>query len=246
MSKSRRTRSNTINPKPKDLVITIAISEGRQYRVGDITFSGNKLYPADLLKRLVKQRKGTVFVPSKLDRDAEKLQDFYGRDGYLDTRVRLVRKPNIDTGNIDVEYNILESEKFNVESVHIEGNTKTKNTVILRELTLGPGDVFNAVSMKISKLRLDNTRFFEDVNATDEQTNLPGRRNLKIAVKEGAHGQSLLRRGLQFAGTRFGFRGVHPGEFRPFQPSFAFPGRRSEVPAPFVAWDAGERSGALV
>jgi outer membrane protein insertion porin family len=40
--------------------------------------------------------------------------------------------------------------------------------------------------MKISKLRLENTRFFEEpVNVTDE-TNIPGRRNLKVAVREGA------------------------------------------------------------
>ena len=45
----------------------------------------------------------------------------------------------------------------------VEGNTKTKSTVILRELVLGPGDVFDAVRMKISKLRLENTRFFDDV-----------------------------------------------------------------------------------
>ena len=75
---------------------------------------------------------------------------------------KLLRKPNVATGNIDIEYKIQESEKFNVESIVIEGNTKTKSTVILRELVLGPGDVFSTVLMKISQLRLDNTRFFEE------------------------------------------------------------------------------------
>jgi outer membrane protein insertion porin family len=75
--------------------------------------------------------------------------------------VRLLRKPNVATGNIDLEYEVTESEKFNVESIVIEGNTKTKSIVILRELVLGPGDVFDTVRMKISKLRLENTRFFE-------------------------------------------------------------------------------------
>jgi outer membrane protein insertion porin family len=89
-----------------------------------------------------------------------------------------MRKPNIATGNIDVEYDIRESEKFYVESVKIEGNTKTKSIVILRELTLGPGEVFDMVRMKISKLRLENTRFFEDVNMSR-----PSRRtSLRVAT----------------------------------------------------------------
>src|SRR6185369_5323683 len=99
---------------------------------------------------------------SKLDKDSERMEDFYGKDGYLDTRVRIQRKPNTETGNIDLEYVVNESERFNVESIIIEGNSKTKSTVILRELILGPGDVFSTVLMKLSKLKLENTRFFED------------------------------------------------------------------------------------
>jgi outer membrane protein insertion porin family len=81
-----------------------------------------------------------------------------------------------------------EGDRYNVESVVIEGNTKTKSTVILRELVLGPGDVFDTVRMKISKLRLENTRFFDDVNVTPQTTNIPGRKNLRVAVKEGRTG----------------------------------------------------------
>jgi outer membrane protein insertion porin family len=193
-------------PSPGKLVITIRVNEGRQYKVGDITFSGNKIHSSRLLGLVVRQRKGTVFIPSKLDKDVENLEDFYGRGGYLDTRVRLNRKPNLQTGNIDVEYAITESEKFQVESITIEGNTKSKSIVILRELVLGPGDIFDSVRMKISKVRLENTRFFEDVNVTPESTNIPGRRNLRVAVKEARTGNltfgagfSSLERAVIFA-----------------------------------------------
>ena len=193
-------------PSPSKLEITVQVEEGKQYRIGDVTFNNNKLYQTALLRLVVRQKSGMVFTPSKLDKDVEALEDFYGRDGYLDTQVRLVRKPNIATGNIDVEYDIRESEKFYVESVKIEGNTKTKSIVILRELTLGPGEVFDMVRMKISKLRLENTRFFEDVNVTPESSNIPARRNLKVAVKEGRTGNltfgagfSSLERAVIFA-----------------------------------------------
>jgi len=175
-------------PKPTRMAITIHIDEGRQYRIGDISITGCKLFTDTMLKLLLRQRNGMIFRPSKLDKDVETLEDFYGRAGYLDTQVHLVRKPNVTTGNIDIEYQVVESDKFFVESVKIEGNTKTKNIVIIRELVLSPGDVFDTVRMKASKLRLENTRFFDEVNLKDESTNIPGRRDLKVSVKEARTG----------------------------------------------------------
>ena len=183
-------------PEPDRLVVTINVTEGRQYKIGDITFVGNELHSAELLTLVLTQRKGMVFTPSKLDEDTQNLEKFYGRDGYLNARVRLIRKPNLSTGDIDIEYTLNESEQFSVESINIEGNTKTKSIVILREVVLGPGDIFNTTRMDISKNRLDNTRFFEDVNMTDETTNLPGRRNLKIAVREGRTGNLTFGAGF--------------------------------------------------
>ena len=185
-------------PSTSKLAITIRINEGRQYRIGNITFVGNKTLPEPLLRLMVRQQTGMIFRPSKLDKDVEALEDFHGRGGYLDTRVRLIRKPNMQTGNIDIEYNIEEGEKFLVESVKIEGNTQTKSIVILRELVLGPGDIFDKVRMKISKLRLENSRFFEEnsVNVTDESTNIPGRKNLKIKVQEGRTGNVTFGAGF--------------------------------------------------
>jgi len=183
-------------PSTGRLVITIRVNEGRQYHVGDVSFTGNKIHPSRLLGLVIRQRKGTLFVPSKLDKDVENLEDFYGRSGHLDTRVRLNRKPNLQTGNIDIEYAITESEKFQVETINIEGNSKTKSIVILRELVLGPGDVFDSVRMKISKIRLENTRFFEDVNVTPESTNIPGRRNLRVAVHEARTGNLTFGAGF--------------------------------------------------
>jgi outer membrane protein insertion porin family len=193
-------------PKPGRMVVTIHVDEGRQYRIGDITIIGSKLYSEDMLKLVLRQKSGMIFRPAKLDKDVGTIEDFYGRAGYLDTQVKLVRKPNVATGNIDIEYHIEESDKFYVESVKIEGNTKTKSLVVIRELVLSPGDVFDMVRMKASKMRLENTALFEDVNLTPESTNIPGRRNLKISFKEARTGNvsfgagySSLQRATFFA-----------------------------------------------
>ena len=229
-------------PTPEKLVLTVNVVEGRQYRIGDISFKGNKLFTSALLKRVARQKSGVIFIPSKLDKDVERLEDFYGKDGYLDTRVRLIRKPNVNTGNIDIEYTVAESEKFNVESIVIEGNSKTKSTVIVRELVLGPGDVFSTVLMKISKLRLENTRFFEDVNVSPQETNIPGRRNMRIAVKEGRTGNltfgagfSSLERATIFAEISqsnfdiFNRRSLFQGDGQKFRLRMQLGSRSSEV-----------------
>ena len=185
-------------PKPDRLLLTIEVVEGRQYHVGEVSFSGNKIYSSALLRRVARQKTGFVFTPSKLDKDEERIRDFYGKDGYIDTRVRLNKKANTATGAIDVEFVVAENEKINVESIVIEGNTKTKSTVIIRELALGPGDVFNTVLEKISKLKLENTRFFDSVDITEQETagNIPGRRNLRVAVREGRTGNLTFGAGF--------------------------------------------------
>lgn len=175
-------------PEPGEIVIVVRIDEGRQYRVGDIRFEGNTIFPTPILYASLDLLPGDVFSPETLDEDVERLTNIYGSVGYLDTSVRPERRANIETGNIDLVYAVQESEKFDVESIIIEGNTKTKSTVIIRELALAPGRTFNMVYMKNSESILKNTRFFEEVQLSPESTNVPGKRNLKIRVQEGRTG----------------------------------------------------------
>ncbi len=229
-------------PKKGKLVLTIQVNEGRRYRIGDITIKGNKIYSSALLRLALRQRSGMIFSPSKIDKDVESLRDFYGKDGYLDTDVRPLRKPNIATGNIDLEYEVNESEQYFVESIKIDGNSKTKSIVILRELVLGPGEVFNTIRMQMSKQRLDNTRFFDEVNTKDETTNIPGRRNLKITVREARTGNltfgagfSSLEKGVIFAELTqsnfdlFNRRSLFQGDGQKFRMKLQYGSRSSEA-----------------
>jgi len=229
-------------PKSDKLILTMRIIEGRQYKVGAITITGNTIIATDKLQAALKQKTGSLFAPTKIDKDVTALEDTYGKDGYIESRVQLVRKPNLTTGAIDIEYRIKESEKFYVESIRVEGNTKTKSIVIIRELFLGPGEVFDSVRMKNSKLILDNTRFFEDVTATPETTTIPGRKNLKIAVREGRTGNlsfgagfSTLERAVVFAEITqsnfdlFNRRSMFQGDGQKFRLRLQLGSRSSEV-----------------
>jgi len=175
-------------PSRSRMVIEIPIEEGKQYSIGDISFDGNETFPDPMLLMLLDTTPGTVYDPEKLDEDATRLEDFYGRFGYLETRAGINRVPNVETGNIDIVFDIRESERFAVESVTIEGNTKTKSAVILRELALGPGTTFDSNRLEASRMRLENTRYFENVNINPQSTNIPGRKDLRITFREGRTG----------------------------------------------------------
>ena len=111
-----------------------------------------------------------------------------------------------------------------VESVLVEGNTKTKGLVIIRELNLGPGDVFDTVRMKNAQQTLENTRFFEDVRVSDETTAVPGRRNLKIAVKEGQTGAFNFGAGISSLERFVATAEVTQGNFDLFNPRSRYQG----------------------
>ncbi len=183
-------------PYENQLAVTLEIEEGRQYELGEITFEGNELYTDEELRQSLVLDTGDVFVPSLLDRDVQNLRDHYGQDGYLDTRVNARRIPNLETGAIDIEYGINEGGKVFVESIRIDGNTKTQSRVIIRELGLRPGDVFNSVRMRTSQRRLENTRFFEHVNLQPELTGVEGRRNLGVSVREARTGSLTFGAGF--------------------------------------------------
>ena len=183
-------------PTNRKMVIDIAVDEGKEYQVGSIDFEGNELYKDDILRLMLRVKPGDRYRPERLDEDLERIEDFYGQFGYMESRVRLTRVPNVTTGNIDIVYQIYESEKFQVESIEIEGNTKTKSTVVIRELALGPGSTFDSVRMDASRMRLENTRYFDDVNVTPQTTQIPGRRDLRITFREGRTGNFSLGAGF--------------------------------------------------
>ncbi len=206
------------------VAITIPITEGAQFHVGSITVSGNTIIPTPELMRLLQQKTGAVFAPSKMKADETALQDAFGTRGYLETQVALTQ-PHPGSGTaIDIEYVIREGELVHVESVLVEGNTKTKGLVIIRELNLGPGDVFDTVRMKNAQQTLENTRFFEDVRVSDETTAVPGRRNLKIAVKEGQTGAFNFGAGISSLERFVATAEVTQGNFDLFNPRSRYQG----------------------
>lgn len=192
-------------PKEGRLEIIVSIDEGARYYVGDLSVTGNTLFSDEELLGVLTLSSGDIFSPERVDFNVERLSDYYGEVGYLDTFVRVERTPDLVDNTIGLRFNITESERFYVESITLQGNTKTRSRVIIRELALAPGDVFDLVRMKRSQARLQNTRFFEEVNLSPEGTNIPNRRNLRITVREGRTGNLTFGAGFSSIESIVGF-----------------------------------------
>ncbi|HKK19584.1 MAG TPA: outer membrane protein assembly factor BamA [Opitutales bacterium] len=177
-----------------DIIITV--SEGQLYFLGELSVENNTVFTNGELLSGVKLEPGGEFSPQKVDDAANTVREYYTSRGYLDTNVRAERVPNMESRRIDVVFRVRESERFYLESIRVEGNTKSKAAVIIRELALQPGDVFDRQRMDVSEARLKNTNYFEDVRLNPEPTNIPGRKDLGITVREGRTGNFTFGAGF--------------------------------------------------
>ena len=229
-------------PKANVVDINVEVDLGKQYSVGTIAIAGNTLFADQEILEAIDLEPGDVFSPSKVGAAGEEIRLFYGADGYLETFVRAMRSPNLETGAIDLTYRVSESGKFEVESINIQGNTKTKSIVIIRELALAPGQTFDLVRMRNSQLRLENTRYFDSVSLRPESTNIPGRKDLSIVVQEGRTGNltfgagfSSLEKAVFFAEISqgnfdiFNWRSYFQGDGQKFRLRFQIGSRSNEV-----------------
>ncbi|MEY2546668.1 MAG: outer membrane protein insertion porin family, partial [Verrucomicrobiota bacterium] len=115
------------------LVITIAIVEGAQYHVGNVSFNGYKETSEEKLRKVVKLKTGDVYSPKQLHDDAKAIADAYGSGGYVDLLVVPAGNPARD-GRIDVNFKIDEGARSFVQHISIIGNTRTKDKVLRREV----------------------------------------------------------------------------------------------------------------
>src|SRR6266536_1563190 len=137
------------------VVLTIVVVEGPQYHVRKLTVTGYQNTTEQKIRALLKMKEGSVYSPKQLRDDAKAVADAYGSGGYVDLVVQPEGAP-AGPALIDVHYNIDEGVRSFVNRVNIEGNTRTKDKVIRREVLVAPGDVFNIVRVYITKKRLDN------------------------------------------------------------------------------------------
>src|SRR5215471_15033771 len=208
------------------MIITIVVSEGLQYHVRKLTITGYEHTTEAKIRALLKMKEGSVYSPKQLRDDAKAVADAYGSGGYVDLEITPEGTPS-GPALIDVHYNIVEGVRSFVNRVNIEGNTRTKDKVIRREVLVAPGDVFNTVRVDVTKKRLENLGYFAKVETYPEDTDIPGRKDLTILVQEKRTGSLSFGGGFSTVDKLVGFAELTQGNFDLFNwPSFTGGGQK--------------------
>ncbi|HEY4639289.1 MAG TPA: outer membrane protein assembly factor BamA [Candidatus Udaeobacter sp.] len=208
------------------MIITITVAEGPQYHVRKLSITGYEHTTDARVRAFLKMKEGSVYSPKQLRDDAKAVADAYGSGGYVDLVVTPEGTP-AGPALIDVHYLIEEGPRSFVNRVNIEGNTRTKDKVIRREVLVAPGDVFNTVRVDTTKKRLENLGYFAKVETYPEDTDIPGRKDLTILVQEKRTGSLSFGGGFSTVDKLVGFAELTQGNFDIFNwPSFTGGGQK--------------------
>jgi outer membrane protein insertion porin family len=134
---------NTIN-------LDIKVEEGKKYIFGDIEFIGNNVYSDSDLQGILRIEKGDTYNGKVLKErvtgdgspDSQDIGSVYQNNGYLFSRVNAV-ETRVNNDSIDIEIRIAEDEPTNIRKVTVNGNDKTNDHVIFREIRTRPGYLYS-------------------------------------------------------------------------------------------------------
>ncbi|WP_209330939.1 BamA/OMP85 family outer membrane protein [Lunatimonas salinarum] len=150
--------------------LDLFVEEGRQYYYRNITFAGNYIYDSEQLQAKLGIFKGDIYNKEKLDKrlnyDPQRGDDvssLYQDDGYLFFTIDPV-EVNIAGDSIDIELRIFEGPQVTVNSVTIEGNERTSDHVVMREIRILPGQKFNRSALVRTIRELSQIGYFNPEN----------------------------------------------------------------------------------
>jgi len=210
-----------------ELIVTVV--EGTQYRVNSVKLEGANVVPQDELLGRMRMLGGQLFTPKGMGDDLKALRDFYGTRGYVD----MVAIPEVlpaGDGAVDVTYRLDEGVQSYVNLVNIQGNTRTQDRVIRRELAVKPGDVYDTTLVDVSKKRLENLNYFSRVETPATDTIVPGRKDLNVIVEEKRTGSFNFGVGFSTIDSLLGFAELQQTNFDVLNwPNFTGGGQRFRI-----------------
>jgi outer membrane protein insertion porin family len=182
-----------------NMVITYRLYEGRIYTFGGIEFQGNDIFTDEQLQALVRSKKGELANGSKIENDLQRVASLYYENGYIYNDIRRGEVRDTEEGTITYIITITEQGRAHIGSIVIRGNKKTKDSVILREIPLEPGDVYSSAKVMTGFRNLMNLQFFSSVYPEPVPGSEDGLMDLIINVEEGL--TTDVQFGLTFAGS---------------------------------------------
>jgi len=179
--------------------VTILIDEGQQFPTANIRFAGNVAVATDTLTAAIQLKKAQTYSDEKLIESRATIDRLYKEIGYPDVAIQPSRELNPEGNAYDVSFTIEDGERITINTIRTRGHPRTRRNVILREMELEPGMVYDIRKLEQSQRALDRLQYFDSVVMTlvPADPPAPGERDLSVKVTEGRTG--MFRFGLGFS-----------------------------------------------
>ena len=175
----------SITPDKEKIFITLTISEGPVYKVGEIKFAGELKITEAEMRSLLLFKAGETFSRQKIVDTVKAISDRLGNDGYSFANINPVPEP--DKGKQTASFTLFvdPGRRVYVRRINVQGNSRTRDEVVRRELRQLEAGWYSVDKINRSKERLERTGYFEDI--TVETPAVPGTNDqvdLNVTVKE--------------------------------------------------------------
>lgn len=190
-----------ISPDKSKVYIELSMTEGEQYKFGDVNFLGNPHFDQQKLKEQIAFKAGDQYSQQQITETTQNLTTLYGNDGYYFAQIRPVPRINDDTKTVDMDIFIDPVRPVYVRRINFTGNTKTADEVLRREMRQMEGALASNDKIELSRVRLMRTGFFKSVNVDVKPiTTTPDQVDINIAVEEQPSGSSTIAAGYSQSG----------------------------------------------
>lgn len=202
-----------ISSTDEGLRVTIPITEGKLYRLGEIKIEGNSIYSEELIRQVIGLRPGEIANGSRIGKAVyEDLKNLYGRSGFIQYEPDIAPefKPNPQNPNegiADFTITINEGKQFTLRRLEFLGNTYTRDNVLRREVAVNEGDIFDRQLWEFSVLKLNQLGFFDPVDKDKDAELRPdeekGEVDINLRVSERGRNQIAFNGGVSGIGGSF-------------------------------------------
>ena len=190
----------SITPDKRDIYITINITEGEQYRIREVTLSGELVLEPEALFPLVRINPDDVFSRKRVTEAVDRISERLGDQGYAFANVNTVPDLDDETNEVALAFFVDPGDRVYVRRVNVSGNVSTRDEVLRREMRQMEAGWFSAEKVERSRTRLQRLGYFEDVNV--ETPTVPGTTDqvdVNYSVTEQSSGS--ITAGLGYAQT---------------------------------------------
>ncbi|MGI6656498.1 MAG: outer membrane protein assembly factor BamA [Desulfobulbus sp.] len=180
----------------EDLTVTFPVDEGKRYLVGTVDIQGDLIKEKGALLETLKIREEEYLNRQVLRDDVTRLADVYSEQGYAFANITpQIKRSETGAARADIVLNVEQGKVAYVNRVEIQGNTRTRDNVIRRDLKIKEGGRFDSKAIRTSTQKLRRLDFFEEVNINPVPTMEDDRMDVIVDVKEKATGQFSIGAG---------------------------------------------------